>query len=634
MFDLVHKHKHAAQLILFLMMVPFAFFGVDYYFRGGSTADTVATVGKDKISQADFDQALRDQQQRARQMMGRNFDPAMFDNPEVRFAVLDQVVNDHLLTGKARDEKFRVSDAQLREVIASIPAFQDGGRFSPERYELYLAGQSTNRLAFEDKVRRDMLAAAVQEPIAAANVVARPSTERFLGLLEQQREVAIAVVNAEPFVKDVKVDEAEVKAFYDKNQAAFQTPELARVEYLILSADALLAGATVDPAEVKKHYEGNMAQYSTPEQRTVAHVLIPVKPDASEADRAAARKQADELLAKARAAPAKFGDLAREFSKDPGSAQQGGDLGTFPRGTMVKAFEDAAFAANVGDIVGPVSTEFGWHIIKVNGITPGKVQAFDEVKAQIETDMKRLLAAQKFATAADQFQNLVYEQADSLAGAAKALNLKVEVTPFISRAQAQAIAKGNAKFVQTLFAPESIQGKRNTEAIEIGPNTLIAARILEYKAAAPRPFAEVKDELRRQLTQKAASELAQNAGRAKIALLSEGKGDKAAGLTFGKPVTISRNQAPPEIPPDAVAKIFQASQDKLPAYMGATNEHGDFAIYRLMSVTTPANPDKSKVDAASARLSEQIGREMLTAYLASLKAKADVKINQANLDKK
>ena len=634
MFDLVHKHKHAAQLILFLMMVPFAFFGVDYYFRGGSTADTVATVGKDKISQADFDQALRDQQQRARQMMGRNFDPAMFDNPEVRFAVLDQVVNDHLLTGKARDEKFRVSDAQLREVIASIPAFQDGGRFSPERYELYLAGQSTNRLAFEDKVRRDMLAAAVQEPIAAANVVARPSTERFLGLLEQQREVAIAVVNAEPFVKDVKVDEAEVKAFYDKNQAAFQTPELARVEYLILSADALLAGATVDPAEVKKHYEGNMAQYSTPEQRTVAHVLIPVKPDANEADRAAARKQADELLAKAKAAPAKFGDLAREFSKDPGSAQQGGDLGTFPRGTMVKAFEDAAFAANVGDIVGPVSTEFGWHIIKVNGITPGKVQAFDEVKAQIETDMKRLLAAQKFATAADQFQNLVYEQADSLAGAAKALNLKVEVTPFISRAQAQAIAKGNAKFVQTLFAPESIQGKRNTEAIEIGPNTLISARILEYKAAAPRPFAEVKDELRRQLTQKAASELAQNAGRAKIALLSEGKGDKAAGLTFGKPVTISRNQAPPEIPPDAVAKIFQASQDKLPAYMGATNEHGDFAIYRLMSVTTPANPDKSKVDAASGRLSEQIGREMLTAYLASLKAKADVKINQANLDKK
>ena len=634
MFDLVHKHKHAAQLILFLMMIPFAFFGVDSYFRGGNTADTVATIGKDKITLAEFDQSLRDQQQRARQALGANFDPAMFDNPEVRFAVLEQVVNDHLLAGKARDEKFRVSDEQLRETIASVPAFQDGGKFSGDRYEMFLIGQNTNRLAFEDKVRRDLMAAAVQEPIAAANVVARPSTEKFLGLLEQQREVAIAVIGAEPFAKDVKVDDAEVKTFYDKNQAAFQTPELARIEYLILTADALQAGATVDAADVRKQYDANMQKYATAEERTVAHVLIPVKPDATEADRAAARKQADELFARARANPAKFGDLAREFSKDPGSAQQGGDLGTFARGTMVKGFEDAAFAANVGDIVGPVQTEFGWHIIKVNGVKAAQVQSFDDVKGQIEADLKRQQATQKFAVSADQFQNLVYEQADGLSGAAKALNLKVEVTPLITRSQAQGIAKGNAKFVQTLFAPESIQGKRNTEAIEIGPSTLIAARILDYKAAAPRPFAEVKDEIRRQLVRKAASDLAQEAGRAKIALLSEGKGDKQAGVAFGKPVQLGRNQAQPGIPPDAVASIFQADQEKLPAFVGATNERGDFSIYKVTAVTTPANVDKARIDTASARLSEQIGREMLAAYLATLKARADVKINQANLEKK
>ena len=276
--------------------------------------------------------------------MGRNFDPAMFDNPEVRFAVLDQVVNEHLLTGKARDEKFRVSDAQLRDVIASIPAFQDGGKFSPERYELYLAGQSTNRLAFEDKLRRDMLAAAVQEPIAAANVVARPSTEKFLGLLEQQREVAIAVVNAEPFVKDVKVDEAEVKTFYDNNQAAFQTPELARIEYLVLTADALLGGTTVDAAEVKKQYDSNIAQYSTPEQRTVAHVLVPVKPDANEADRAAAgsRPRSRSPRPKRHRPNSATGPGNSRKIRVPRSR---GDLGTFARGTMVKAFEDAAFAA-------------------------------------------------------------------------------------------------------------------------------------------------------------------------------------------------------------------------------------------------------------------------------------------------
>jgi len=634
MFDLVHKHKLAAQVILFLMMIPFAFFGVDYYFRGGNTADTVATIGKDKITLAEFDQSLRDQQQRARQMMGRNFDPAMFDNPEVRFAVLDQVVNDHLLAGKARDERFRVSDVQLRETIASIPTFQDDGKFSGQRYEMFLIGQNTNRVAFEEKVRQDMMAAAIQEPVAAANIVARPSTEKFLGLLEQQREVAIAVISAEPYAKDVKISDADVKAFYDKNPTSFQTPELAKIEYLILTADALQASATVDAADVKKQYDTNVQQYSTAEERTVAHMLVAVKPDATDAERAAARKRAEDLLARARANPAKFGDLARESSQDPGSAQQGGDLGTFPRGTMVKAFEDAAFAANPGDIVGPVLTDFGWHVIKVNGVKAAHVQPFDDVRAQIETDLKRQQAAQKFATSADQFQNLVYEQADGLAGAAKALNLKVEVTPLITRSQAQALAKGNAKFVQALFSPESIQGKRNTEAIEIGPNALIAARILDYKPAAPRPFDEVRDEIARQLSHKAASDLAQEAGRAKLALLIDGKGDKQAGVTFGKPVQIGRNQAQAGIAPDAVARVFQASQDKLPAYVGATNERGDYSIYKVLAVNTPANTDKAKVDAASARLSEQVGREMLTAYLASLRSKADVKINQANLEKK
>ena len=505
----------------------------------------------------------------------------MFDNPEVRFAVLDQVVNDHLLAGKARDERFRVSDAQLRETISTIPAFQDNGKFSGERYEMFLIGQNTNRIAFEEKVRQDMMAAAVQEPIAAANIVARPSTEKFLGLLEQQREVAVAVISAEPFAKDVKVDDAATKAFYDKNQVAFQTPELAKIEYLILTADALLGGATVDVADVKKQYDANMPQYSTAEERTVAHMLVAVKPDATEADRAAARKQADDLYARAVANPAKFGDLAREYSKDPGSAQQGGDLGTFPRGTMEKAFEDAAFAAKPGDIVGPVKTDFGWHIIKVNGVKPAHVQPFDEVKTQIETDLKRQQAAQKFASSAEQFQNLVYEQADGLAGAAKALNLKVEVTPLITRSLAQGIAKGNAKFVQTLFSPESIQGKRNTEAIEIGPNTLIAARILEYKPAAPRPYDEIKDEIRRRLTRNGASDLAQDAGRAKLAMLIEGKGDKQAGVTFAKPVQIGRNQAPAGIAPDAVARVFQANPDKLPAYVGATNERGDYSIYKV-----------------------------------------------------
>ena len=634
MFDLVAKHKRFAQLVLFLMMVPFAFFGVDYYFRGNAGEGTVATVGSDKITQADFADTMREQAEQMRRQMGRNFDPAMFDSPEVRFALLDQLVNQRLLMGKARDEKFRISDAQLQQFIAAIPAFQEDGKFSPDRYRMTLQAQSMSPPMFEQRLRQDLVVGAVQEPIVSANIVARPSSLKYLGLLEQQREVAVAPVEPEPFARDVRIDEAQIREFYDKNPAAFQTPEQARIEYMLLTQEGLMAQAAVDPADVRKQYDANAKQYTAEEERAASHILISVKPDAKDDEKAAAKKLADEVYAKAKANPAKFGDLAREFSKDPGSAPQGGDLGNFGRGAMVKPFEDAVFAAKVGDLLAPVQSDFGWHIIKVTGMRPARTQPFEEVKAQIETELKKQKAAQKFATAADQFQNLVYEQADSLVGVGKTLDLKVESTPFITRSQAQALGLGNPKFVAALFSPESIQGKRNTEAIEVAPNTLIAGRIVEYKPAAPRPFADVKDEIRMLLTRKAASELAQKAGLEKLKLLNEGKSEKEVGVTFGKPIMVGRGQSQPGLSPEVLTGIFQANPDKLPVFTGATNERGGFSIAKVLKVVTPPESDKARVDMASNRLADQLGRELLTGYLASLRAKADVKINQANLEKK
>lgn len=634
MFDLVAKHKRIAQVILFLIMVPFAFFGVDYYFRGGAQVDAVATVGGEKITQNDYADALREQTEQMRRQLGRNFDPRMFDNPEVRFAILDNLVNQKLLANKARDEKFRVSDSQLQQFIMSVPMFQEDGKFSADRYRMWLASQNMNPLFFEQKLRSDLVSGAVQEPVAASNIVARSSAAKFLGLLEQQREVAVAYVDIDGYLKDVKVDEAQVKDFYDKNPAVFQVPEQARIEYVLLTQDALSAQTTVDAAEVRKQYEANATQYTAPEERSASHILIPVKPDAKPEDKTAAKKLADEVYAKAKANPAKFADLAKEYSKDPGSAQQGGDLGSFGRGSMVKPFEDAVFAAKQGDLLEPVLSDFGYHVIKVTGVRPARTQPYEEVRAQIEGELKKQKAAQKFATSADQFQNLVYEQADSLAGTGKALDLKVETTPFVTRAQAQAIGLGNPKFAELLFSPESVSSKRNTEAIEVAPNSLIAGRILEYKPAAPRPFAEVKDEIKKQLERKAASELAQKAGEEKIVMLQAGKSDKEAGLVFGKPAMVGRGQPQPGLPPEVLNRVFLANTDKLPAYASGTNERGAYSIARVSKVVTPEDSDKARVDMAASRLSEQVGRELMNAYLASLKAGTDVKVFQANLDKK
>jgi peptidyl-prolyl cis-trans isomerase D len=634
MFDFIGKHKRLVQLVLALITLPFAFFGVNYYFSSGGGSLDVATVGGVKITQTEFNNAIGDQQERLRQQLGANFDPAMFDNPEVRYSVLEQLISRTLMQEVAAREAFRVPDAQLQQFIASVPAFQEDGKFSPERYRQALAGQNLTPAGFEQRLRQDLLLRPVADPIANGNIVAKASAERYLGLLQQKREVAAAAIDPDQFMSSVKIDDAAVKARYDADPSAFKTPELAKFEYLVLDQDALAKQIALDPAEVKAQYDNNMKAYTAPEERDASHILIAVKPDAKPEEKEAARKKAEDLYAQVKANPAKFAELAKKYSQDPGSAPQGGDLGHFPRGNMVKPFDDAVFAMKVGDIVGPVETNFGYHVIKLNSIVPAKIRPFDEVKAQIETDLRNQKAAQKFAAAADQFQNLVYEQADSLQGAAKTLGLTLQTSGLVTRAQAQALARGSAKFVQALFSPESLQSKRNTEAIEIARNVLMAGRIIEFKPATVRPFAEVEAEIRRQLTRKAATEMAQSAGKEKLALLEQGKSDKEVGLTFGAPVTLARNEAQAGFSPDALTRIFQIDPAKVPQYTSATNEKGGFSIYHVIKVIDPPAPDPARLASTSKSMSDQIGRELLNDYLASLKATADVKINQANLEKK
>jgi peptidyl-prolyl cis-trans isomerase D len=632
MFDFVYRKKRLVQVILALITLPFAFFGVDYYFRGGGSATEVARVGGETISQVEFANAISDQQDRMRQSAGKDYDPTVFSNPEVRYSMLEQLIGQRVLDQQVRRGNLRVSDAQLAQFIGELAPFQEDGKFSRTKYEQLLISQNMTPLAFEQRVRQELTVAPLQEPIANGNITATSNIERYLALLDQQRQVAVATVSADAYLKDVKIDDAAVKAFYDANQGVFQVPDEVKIEYLVLTPDSLMGQITVDPAEVKKQYDDNVKQYTKVEERQASHILVAVKPDATEADEAAAKQKAEALAASARKTPAKFAELAKQNSQDPGSAGQGGDLGSFARdGSMVKPFEDAVFSGKQGDIVGPVQTDFGWHIIRITGVKPGKTQTLDEAKPQIEQDLKRQKATRKFVEAADQFQNLVYEQADSLQAAAKGLNLEVKTTPMLTRAQVQALAQNSPKLVQAVFSAESLQAKRNTEALEVAPNTLMAARVLDYKPATTRPFDDVKVEIRRQLERNAASELAQKTAKEKLALLEQGKD---AGLSFGKPVTLTRNQPQPGFPPDALIKIFQANANKLPAYVGAPAERGSFSVYKVTQVVTPPATDPERLKAFNNRVGDQVGHELFNAYLASLKSKADVKINQANLEKK
>lgn len=633
MFDLLHRHKNLAQIIMGLVTLPFVFFGTYQYFTSRGGGDTIADVGGNKIAQNEFDDALRNQEQRMRQALGGSFDASMLDNPAVRYDLLNQLIDQRLLENRARSEHFSVSDTELRRFIAGLAPFQVDGRFSATRYAEVLSGQGMSPLGFEQRVRGELVLGQLQQPVVAGSFAAKSTVTHYLALLDQTRTVATATIAAAPLAATIKVSDADVKTYYDAHRALFETPEEAKIEYLMLSQDALAAQMKVTPDEVKQVYEANKRQYTTQEERQASHILIAVKPDASPEDKAAAKKKAEEILDKARAHPDDFAALAKEFSQDPGSAAQGGDLGSFARGSMVKPFEDAVFGAKVGDIVGPVETNFGYHIIKVTGITPAHVQSLGEVNGRIEADLRKQKAADRFASLAEQFQNVVYEQADSLTGAAKALGLEVKTTDLMTRAQIQSLARGSAKFVKAIFSPDSIQAKRNTEAIEVAPNTLMSGRVVDYKAAAPKPLAEVQDDIRKRLAAERAAAEAKRDGEAKLALLAKGDA-AAAALTFGKPADVTRSKPAPDVTPDAVTTIFEADRTKLPAYVGAPRPNGDFAIYRIDKVIDAPAPAATTVTQAASSVGAETGQELMKAYVASLRADTKVTINQAALEKK
>ncbi len=476
MFDFVHENKKLVQIVLALIILPFALWGVSSYDRSRNSAEIVATVDGNKITQQEFENSLRQQQDRMRQQLGANFDPAMFDNPEVKQAVLDNLVSQRLIIEHAKAAGLVVPDDQVAQVIAGIEAFQENGKFDTKRYEAVLKNQNLSPLSFEANIREELLAQQLQEAYAQNGYAANSVVDNIIRLNEQQRMVSVAPISFQPFMAQAKVDDASLKKYYEQNTAEFQVQEQAKVDYVQFSVDNLLSKIQVSKEEARKYYDEHQSEFGTPEERQASHILITIKPGASQSEQDAAKAKAESLLHQVEQNPAKFAELARKNSQDPGSAANGGDLGFFGRGMMVKPFEDATFALKVGEISGLVKSDFGYHIIKLVAIKPSRVQSFDEVREGIVNKLRQQKAADMFAEMADKFSNTVYEQSDTLKPAADLVGAKIERSGWLLKGVAAA-EPWTAKMLQAIFSDEAVKNKRNTAAIEVKPNTLVAARV-------------------------------------------------------------------------------------------------------------------------------------------------------------
>jgi peptidyl-prolyl cis-trans isomerase D len=523
-----------------------------------------------------------------------------------------------------------VNNAELQSVIGDIPAFKDpSGAFSPQRYKELVRAQGMTEGGFESTLRRDLIVGRTSSAFSSTAFMPNSVIDRLYRLREQKREVSQYVLDPSQFTAKVKVPPEEVQAFYTAHKQDFELPEKVKLEYAILSLSAVEKQIAVTPEELQDYYKSRADQLSKPEERRASHILVAVPANATPEQKAKAKEKAEALLAEAKKSPKAFAELAKKSSEDPGSAPEGGDLGFFARGRMVKAFDDAVFNMKVGEIAGPIETQFGYHVIKLDEIHAGQGPKFEAIKGKLEEEVRKAKAGRVFAQEADDFSNLVYDQPDTLQPVIDKFKLQKQTSGWVTRQGGEPPLLDNDKFLRSVFSDNVAKRKQNTEAVEIMPNMLISARVIEHEDAKQRPLEQVNGEIVKILTQQKAVELARKEGEAMLDKLRKGEG---VGVSWSAPQIVSREKRE-GLHPEAAQAVFRADWSKLPGYAGVEAQDGRYVLYRISKVIDVETVDPAQRKSLVQQLTPVLGQEALAARVSSLKQKADVKIDEKKLEK-
>jgi peptidyl-prolyl cis-trans isomerase D len=618
MLERIREHAQGwiARIILGLIALTFAFWGVDSYFKGDGQERPAAKINDHEISQREFLKSLKDQGEALRQQTG-----GKVEEKALRAHVMEQLVNTSLLTDAAQKDGMAIMEPQIQAVLGGIEIFQEGGKFSPTRLDSWLRSNGMSQPQLWALIAQDLLLKQVQFGYGEGAVASTRGAARLNTLLAQEREVNEAIFDGKDLLSAAKIDDQAVTAEYEAHKADYATPAAERLQYLTLSQAALEGKIQISDEQARTYYDGNSARFQEQERRHASHILIKIDSGADAKARQATKTKAEQVLAEVKRAPAKFVELAKKYSQDPGSGEHGGDLGSFTREMMVKPFSDAAFAMKQGEISGLVESQYGYHIIRLDGIVPGAKIGFEVAKADIVRELKQQEAQRRFAESAERFSNMVYEQADNLAAAAKEFGLTIQESPWFDRNTAPA-PLNNSRLLDAVMSPDSIAKRQNSEAVEVTPNTLISARVIDYRPAGQRPLAEVAGEIRKKLAAVAARKLAIEAGK---------KAQAAMDAHWSAPMTLSRMK-PLNLPPQAVKAIFSAPVAKLPAYVGSETGEG-YRVYRIDRLAAgDAKPEM--VQRIRADLRRLTAQEEMRAYLEDLRAKAKIKIDPSALEPK
>lgn len=596
MFDFVRKHTKVMMSLMFLLIIPaFVLVGVDGFRQIDAKGDAVATVGSESIGQAEWDAAHQMEVDRLRASMP-NLDAKMLDSPAARYMTLERLVRERVLDEAVKDAHLNTSDARLARELQQNPTIaslrKPDGSIDVERYRQLAASQGLTPEGFEARVRSQLSARQVEAGVVATSFSPAALADTALNAFYERREVQVMRFNTTDYAGKVSPSDSEIEAYYQANPALFQAPESASIEYAVLDLATVKNSIVLNEADLKSYYEQNVSRLSGKEERRASHILINAPKDMPADARKQARERAEGVLAQARKAPDSFADLAKKNSQDTGSASSGGDLDYFGRGAMVKPFEDAAFAMKKGDISEVVESDFGFHIIKVTDIKAPKLRSFEELRPSMESDLKTQQAQRKFAEVAEAFTNGVYEQSDSLKPAAERLKLEVKTAVGLQRNPVPGASGvlASPKLLAALFSTDSLEKRRNTEAVEVAANQLAAARITEYTAARTKPLAEVRASVKDRLVASQAAELAKKEGSEKLAAWKT-----AAPANLAGAVTVSR-EGSQAVPPLVLDAVLQADASSLPVWVGVDLGSQGYAVVRVNKVLTRNPPPPSTAE--------------------------------------
>ncbi|GHC06684.1 SurA N-terminal domain-containing protein [Thermomonas carbonis] len=642
-----------ATVILGLLIIPFAFFGMESYLTqkvdayaaritqppawwpSAPQAWPVSYLWKTHdIDAQDYRQRLETMRMRLRDEQGDKFDSKAFESAENKRQILDDMIDEQLMRLAAESDGIVVSDAEIRQEIQQIPDFQVDGKFDADRYQLLLASQNPPQTprTFEQTVRDNLQYGLIPSRLARSGFVTDMELDRLMRLLGERRDVSFVVMPPIP-ADTAPITPAQIQAWYEANARDYRSPETVRLEYVEVDASTLPV-PVADEAALRKLYEEQAAKFSTAEQRSVSHILVQVAADASDADKQAAEARAKKLADQARVAGADFAALARANSDDAGSKAAGGSLGWLAKGGMPGPFDDAAFAMAAGEVRGPVKTDFGWHVIKLDELRGGTRQPFEAVRAQLEQELVEGGRERAFNELSGKLVDAVYKNPNSLEPAAKSLGLMVQTTPAFPRGGGPGIAS-DQKVLRAAFSDTLIRDGTASDPIELSPTRTVLIRVVEHKPEAALPLSQVgnavvlaiRADRQRKAAEAAADTLVKAAKASGLPAAAT-----AATLAMGEANDVRRGSAVPS--PEVVEAFFRVPrpQDNL-IPVGKTEAGGQFIVFAIRAVRDGdiGQVTAEERDQLRQQLSQASGFQAQKAFVRAARGKYQIKVAEDRL---